>query len=233
MKAISFSRFSDQCFFPEDSNRLPSESGQCETFSVIEFMADDILDTVLDLEDEAYQDGFDEGKADGTRAGYTEGKIFGIERGYHKALEMGKLHGRALMLNACLSDPNPMPENFNPPAPVNPAMGTASDPSNVHGNIESEMSHLPALPENPRLKKHIETLLKLTDPYLVSVDNTETAVAEFDDRMKKAVAKAKIIDKLISEPYNMTVSGDTADSQSQSPAGSGNIEELSNVAVRR
>ena len=196
-------------------------------------MSDEILDSVLDLEDASYQAGFDEGKADGAEAGYTEGKIFGIERGYQKALEMGKLHGRALMLNACLSDPNPIPEHAISPSVVATDDVTASESRPDDGNTASGMPSLPSLPENPRLKKHIETLLRLTDILTLSVENSDKAVDEFDDRMKKAIAKAKVIDKLIADPYNLTVTGYVTEYSSQPAAVSGNIEELGNAAVRR
>lgn len=195
-------------------------------------MDDDILDSVLDLEESSYRAGFEEGKADGLEAGYTEGRIFGIERGFYKALEMGKLHGRALMLNACLLDPNPLPGNDLNPSSLEAATAATADSRAGNHNTASDPSSLPTLPENFRLKKHVETLLKLTDPQTLSVENTGEAVEAFDDRMKKALAKAKIIDRMIAEPYNMSVSGDPLETKSQPTAGSGNIEELNNAAVR-
>ncbi len=196
-------------------------------------MSDDILDSVLDLEEASYQAGFDEGKKDGVEAGYTEGKIFGIERGYQKALAMGKLYGRALMLNACLSDPDSKSENVTGPSPIKAAKATTADTKTDNHNVGSNMPSLPTLLENPRLKKYVETLLKLTDPQTLSVENSDEAVDDFDNRMKKAVAKAKVIDKMIAEPYNLTVSGEAAENRSQPAAGSGNIEELSSLAARR
>jgi Essential protein Yae1, N terminal len=186
-------------------------------------MSDDLLDSVLDLEEDSYQAGFDEGKADGAEAGYAEGLTFGIEKGYQKALEIGKLHGRALMLNACLFDPISTSDNT-----------TISSESNMDDDANiSKFPGLPTLPDNPRLKKHVETLLKLTDPDTLSADNSDEAVDDFDERMKKAIAKAKVIDKLIAEPCGLKVSGEATKEKSQPAAGSGNIEELNNLAVRR
>jgi hypothetical protein len=190
-------------------------------------MSDDILDSVLNLEEASYQAGFEQGKADGLEVGFREGKLFGVEKGYLKAVEMGKLYGRALVLNACLSDPNPIGEDPVDPSQFETASSTGSE------SMFSNMPSLPTIPENPRLKKHVETLLKLTDPHTLSLENTDEAVAEFDDRMKKATAKAKVIDKLIAEPYHMSISGEATASNSQSSARSGNIEELSNPAARR
>lgn len=193
-------------------------------------MSDNILDSVLNLEEVSYQAGFNEGEADGAKAGYAEGKIFGIEQGYQKGLEMGKLHGRALMLNASLSEPNSMSEGAIGPCLVN---STTSDSKARNDQFFSVMPDIPTLPENPRLKKHVETLLKLTDPDTLSVGNSDEAIDEFDDRMKKAKAKTKVIDKLIAEPYNISVSRKLAKNNEDPAAGSGNIEEMTNRSVRR
>lgn len=196
-------------------------------------MSDELLDSVLDLEETSYQAGFDEGKGDGTEAGHKEGLTFGIEKGYQKALELGKLHGRALMLNARLSEPIAMPGNSTSLVPSTTQAIAASKSDSGSDNLPSQTPELPKLPENPRLKKHIETLLKLTDPETISLENSDEAVDECDERMKKAIAKAKVIDKLIAEPYSVTVSGENEKGMSQPAAVSGSIEELSNQHVRR
>lgn len=195
-------------------------------------MDDDILDSVLDLEEISYQAGFDEGRADGIEAGYAEGKVLGIEKGYQNALELGKLHGRTLMLNACFSDPNLVSDDATVSSFIKPATAKTSASTTDNDAFVPKMPSLPIISDNPRLKKHVETLLKLTDPHTLSVENSDEAVEEFDDRMKKAVAKAKVIDKLIAKTYKMTVSGDAGEINNQPITGSGNIEELSNVAVR-
>jgi len=196
-------------------------------------MSDDILDSVLGLEDAAYQAGFEEGKADGAEAGYTEGRTFGFEQGYQKALEMGKLYGRALMLDACIANPNLISNQTANPSHIGRAIANTliADPKNHHA--ASDTLKAPILSDNPRLKKHIDLLLKLTNPDTLPTENSDEAVEEFDDRMKKAVAKAKVIDRMIAGPYNLTISGQATETQSQPAAGSGNIEELSNAAVRR
>ena len=196
-------------------------------------MSDDLLDSVLHLEEDSYQAGFDEGKADGAEAGYAEGLTFGIEKGYQKALEMGKLHGRALMLNACLSDPVSMSEDTEDQSVTASAIATSSDMKMVNNADTPKISGLSTLPDNPRLKKHVETLLKLTDPNTLSAENSDEAVDDFDEKMKRAVAKAKIIDRLIAEPYGLTISGEATQGEAQPATGSGNIEELNNLAVRR
>src|SRR5882762_2032425 len=58
-------------------------------------MEDDPFESVLDLEETYYQEGYDLGVADGSRAGQIEGRVFGIEKGFEKFAAMGMLHGRA------------------------------------------------------------------------------------------------------------------------------------------
>ena len=41
-------------------------------------MSDDLLDSVLNLEETSYQAGFDEGRANGAKAEYKEGLTFNI-----------------------------------------------------------------------------------------------------------------------------------------------------------
>jgi hypothetical protein len=61
---------------------------------------------------------------------------------------------------------------------------------------------LSPLAENGRLKKHIQMLHALTDPLTFSTLNTEDAVADFDDRFKRAGAKAKIVERIVGEAGN-------------------------------
>jgi Essential protein Yae1, N terminal len=196
-------------------------------------MSDDLLDSVLDLEEAAYQAGFEEGKADGAKAGHIEGRTLGFETGYQKALEMGKLHGRALLLDACIANPNLISNHTATPSVVGPAIETTSISTQENHEAASHTPRPPMLPDNPRLKKHIELLLKLTDPDTLPTENSDEAVEEFDGRMKKAVAKAKVVDSIIAGTYNVTISGQATATQPPPGAGSGNIEELGNAAAVR
>lgn len=53
--------------------------------------------------------------------------------------------------------------------------------------------------QNPRLRKHMTLLYGLTEPESLGCENQEEAVAEFDDRFKRAVAKVGIISKIVGE----------------------------------
>jgi hypothetical protein len=57
----------------------------------------DIFDSILDLEEQFYAEGYKLGVADGARAGRIEGRVFGLEKGFEKFLEAGRLHGRAII----------------------------------------------------------------------------------------------------------------------------------------
>ena len=50
-----------------------------------------------------------------------------------------------------------------------------------------------------RIGKHVAVLYALTEIECLSMENTEEAVSEFDDRYRRAVAKAGIIGRLVGE----------------------------------
>ncbi|MCJ1344077.1 hypothetical protein MMC31_002279 [Peltigera leucophlebia] len=54
-------------------------------------------------------------------------------------------------------------------------------------------------PNNPRLNKHILTLYALVEPASLSIQNTEEAVSDFDDRLRRAEGKVKIIERIVGE----------------------------------
>ena len=95
--------------------------------------------------------------------------------------------------------------------------------------------NLPRLPPNPRLEKHIFSLRALVDPTTLSLENSDDAVADLDDRLKKASAKAKIIERMIGESGEAGETREYQGSPTQGPQGnmSNNIEDLRNSYVRR
>ena len=160
----------------------------------------DLFDDLLGLEDEFYQQGYEAGLADGEHAGIVEGKLFGIEKGYEKAVELGKLHGRAMIWQIRQSEGD-----------------GAEYPFLV------EQLQTAKLPVNSRLTKNITTLLKLSDGQSVKHDNSDESVADFDDRIFKAQAKAKVIAAVIGEPIQL-------DTQSKEDSG---IEESNGLNARK
>lgn len=150
-------------------------------------MADDPFDGLLDIEQEFYQEGYDAGLADGQHAGLVEGKVFGIEKGYEKALELGRLHGRAIVWQK---------RSHESPSTQSTYTSTATT-----SNYPPLTKYLQGsrLPKNTRLSKHIEGLLSVTDAKSIAVDNSDESVAEFDDRLSRAQAKAKVIAAIVGE----------------------------------
>ncbi|KAK3055216.1 hypothetical protein LTR09_003769 [Extremus antarcticus] len=133
--------------------------------------ANDPFESLLSLEQQYHTEGYQLGQADGARAGRIEGRIFGTEKGFEKFLEMGRLAGRASVWTARLAKPN-------------------------SGDVDGGEARAPA---SERVTKHVRRLRELTDPETILTDNSEDAVSEFDDRLKDAKAKAKLISTLMVE----------------------------------
>ncbi len=148
----------------------------------------DPFDDLLELENGFYKEGDEAGVADSAYAGLIEGKVFGIEKGFEKALELGRLQGRAMVWSERLSKV----QNNSSERPV----------SQDGSSMNPLQRDLPALPENARLRKHIESLLSLTNPDTMPKDNSDVSVAEFDDRITKSKAKAKMISTMVGESVN-------------------------------
>lgn len=203
-------------------------------------MGDDPFDSVLDLEETYYQEGYDLGVADGSRAGRTEGRVFGIEKGFEKFTAMGMLYGRAAVWasrlprkkeqgkddkNKAIIAQDEVLFNFLEGSSESLIPGVPKDAaqtSPAEGSLGAE--GLPPLAANPRLEKHIQTLFALVEPETFSTENTEEAVADFDDRLKRAGAKAKVIERIVGE-------GDADTQQIEtSPSASGTKERRIKVS---
>jgi hypothetical protein len=155
----------------------------------------DPFDTLLTLEDTLYTTAYSLGSSDGAHAGRIEGRIFGLEKGFEKFAELGQLHGRSVVWGARL-----------PSLSSTPSKGEA---------IKPEAKELPPLASNPRLTNNITLLHALTDPETFDTANSEEAVADFDDRFKRAGAKAKVVERILGETTTSSKSPDG------SPAASG------------
>ncbi|KAM0261803.1 hypothetical protein ACHAQJ_002006 [Trichoderma viride] len=140
-------------------------------------MSSDPLDDVFNLEDRFYTEGYNQGVQDGARAGRIEGRSFGMEKGFEKFLESGRLAGKSLVWA------NRLPQKSQ--------QGSASEKN-------AEACTLPPLPRNPRLEKNVKLAYALVEPDTLSTDNTDDAVQDFDDRVKRAQGKVKIIEKMLS-----------------------------------
>ncbi|TVY22357.1 putative ORAOV1 family protein [Lachnellula hyalina] len=156
------------------------------------------FDEVLALEETFYNDGYQQGKADGVKAGRIEGRTFGLEKGFEKFVESGRLYGKSLVWA------NRMPQLQE------------SGGADVETTPTSLSQKLPPLPNNQRLVFHA-----LAESESLSTENSEDAVSDFDDRFKRAQAKAKVIERLVGE-----TKGDL-DSSGKIINGNANIEDTS------
>jgi hypothetical protein len=130
----------------------------------------DPLDDVFNLEDRFYQEGYNQGLEDGVKAGRIEGRSFGMETGFDKFLESGRLASKAIVWA------NRLPGKQQQTAPT---------------------TSLPPLPANARLDKNVSLLYALVEPDTLSTANTDEAVQDFDDRVKRAQGKAKIVERMV------------------------------------
>ncbi|KAH7149228.1 hypothetical protein B0J13DRAFT_583930 [Dactylonectria estremocensis] len=151
-------------------HQFPYSSDQVQAVT----MASDPLDDVLNIEDRFYTEGYQQGLADGVQAGRIEGRSFGMQKGFEKFLESGRLAGKAVVWA------NRIPRQA----------GVAAD------DAASEPCALPQLPKNARLEKNVNTLYALVEPETLSTANTDEAVQDFDDRVKRALGKAKIVERM-------------------------------------
>lgn len=194
-------------------------------------MESDPFDDLLGLEDKFYNEGFQLGTTDGAKAGRIEGRVFGIEKGFEKYAEMGRLHGKTLVWGSRLSMDS---------APVTEAITSGSNNEEAASSLAQNSSAsvtLPSLPSNPRLQKHVKILYALTEPVSLSTENSEEAVSDFDDRLKRAMGKVKIVEKLIGEEGIATASASDANgvlgSRNNAKDGrDGNIEDINVTKAR-
>lgn len=176
---------------------------------------DDPFDSLLTLEDDFYTQGYNQGMADGLVAGRTEGRQLGYERGFQKFVESGRLQGRAIVWANRLRLPQqqqqrPVASSSSSSLPssetgtgTGTGAGSGSEDSGSGGSggeVEAKKkAELPPLPQNPRLAKHVSTLYALAETESLSIENTDAAVDDFDDRLRRAQGRAKIIERMVGE----------------------------------
>lgn len=140
----------------------------------------DPFDTLLSLEEQYYAEGYNLGVADGSRAGRIEGRVFGLEKGFEKFAAMGALAGRSAIWEARLPKP-------------------ATGETKTNDQAVAGESQIQSLPGSARLEAHVRTLSALTEAESLSTQNNEDDVSNFDDRLKRAEGKAKVIEQIIRE----------------------------------
>src|SRR4051794_38951386 len=132
------------------------------------------FDEVLGLEEQFYNDGYEQGLADGVKAGRIEGRNFGLEKGFEKYAESGRLNGRGIVWANRVSQKQ------------DESLSSEDRPFLSDGKLFSGSLKLPQLPSSIRLAKHVKVLYALAESESLSTENTEDAVSDFDDRLKRA-----------------------------------------------
>lgn len=150
-------------------------------------MSVDPFEDVFNLENGFYTQGYEQGVKDGEQAGRIEGRQFGMSTGYEKFLESGRLAGRATVWA------NRMPNKSQTEQSQPPGSDTATSAYETEKHCT-----LPPLQANQRLEKNIRTLYALVEPETLSTTNSDEAVQDFDDRVKRAQGKAKVIERMAS-----------------------------------
>jgi Essential protein Yae1, N terminal len=151
------------------------------------------FDEVLGLEEQFYHDGLQQGLADGVKAGRIEGRTFGLEKGFEKYVESGRLYGKSLVWrNRILGSQSSL-------AAKDRHQRASNSVSNLDDAKKTVGDALPTLPQNQRLSKHLRVLHALSESESLTTENTEEAVSDFDDRLKRAKGKAKIIERMVGE----------------------------------
>ncbi|KAH7389708.1 hypothetical protein DE146DRAFT_174457 [Phaeosphaeria sp. MPI-PUGE-AT-0046c] len=149
----------------------------------------DPFDSLLTLEDDLYTTAYSLGATAGSRSGRIEGRLFGLEQGFEKFATLGALHGRSVIWGSRLP---------TPPSAASSELASSKD--KTRREESSSSSSLPAFTSpSTRLTSAIHLLHGLADPATFSTENTEEAVADYDDRVRRAGAKAKVIERIVGE----------------------------------
>lgn len=75
--------------------------------------SEELFDPLLNLEEQYYDEGYEEGKKDGKHAGYLEGKQFGLQTGYQRFLSIGILQARVDIWKEKLQDNEKVQKHLN------------------------------------------------------------------------------------------------------------------------
>ncbi|RYO90687.1 hypothetical protein DL766_006176 [Monosporascus sp. MC13-8B] len=183
-------------------------------------MTSDIFDDVLNLEEQYYREGYENGYRDGAEAGRVEGRSVGLKQGYERFLEAGRLQGRALVwANRIPRFRGPSSGDGLAPAPgtvrTSPSSSSSSSSSLPEGAPETAASgagdprsrRLPDLASSgggsvgnsARLEKNVAMLYGMVEPGTLPTRNDDEAVNDFDSRLRGAQGKAKIIERAVGE----------------------------------
>lgn len=206
----------------DPSNSSAADQADCEPNDHT-----DPFDSLLNLEETYYARGYSLGHADGIAQASLEARVFGIEKGFEKFVAMGKLRRRAELWASRIGlqwhDSAPKASDATKPSVIQRS-GEVGEEELEDGDHATAPTRQNA---NERLVRHITTMLLLTDPATLSTVNAEDEVAEFDDRLKRARAKAKVIERLVGgRDFTAPAQDNTAPTTADEGAATQDIESL-------
>ncbi|KAI2640177.1 DUF1715-domain-containing protein [Xylaria nigripes] len=189
----------------------------------------DPFDDILNLEEQYYKEGYEEGLKDGGEAGRIEGYSLGLTKGFEKFLEAGRLQSKAMVWANRI--PKYQERRQRRGADSKQSGTSEPDVESTGGKREDiktaseNEARLPLIHSNARLEKNIEVLYGLVEPGTLSMNNDDEAVNDFDSRIKGAHGKLRIIERALGETTTShNVTGLLA------PTGKNeNIEDIGNI----
>ncbi|KAI3322528.1 DUF1715-domain-containing protein [Xylariaceae sp. AK1471] len=198
----------------------------------------DPFDDVLNLEEQYYKEGYDEGLKDGAEAGRIEGYSVGLKKGFEKFVEAGRLQSKAIVWANRIPKYQQRQKQQDVTTPKQQGgagkdgesrTGIGEEGESERGTTTTSLGNddvrLPPIHSNTRLEKNIETLYGLVEPGTLSTDNDDEAVNDFDSRMKGAQGKLRIIERAVGEG---TSSRNVA-ALSSPPGKNENIEDVGKI----
>lgn len=143
-------------------------------------MAPDPLDEVFTLEDRFFIQGYNAGQTDGIPAGRAEGRSLGMQKGFEKFSESSRLASRAIIWANRETKPRdaPMEERCKLPS-LQWHKGTG----NAGGGA--------------RLRNNVRGVYALVEPGTLGMRNEDAEVQDFDDRLRRAQGKVKLIERMM------------------------------------
>ncbi|RYP59567.1 hypothetical protein DL769_008475 [Monosporascus sp. CRB-8-3] len=191
-------------------------------------MTSDIFDDVLNLEEQYYREGYENGYRDGAEAGRVEGRSVGLKQGYEKFLEAGRLQGRALVWANRIPkfrDPSSSSSSLLPERGPETAGSSSEDPRPPRRSLPDLTSGGGGSGNGARLEKNVVTLYGMVEPGTLPTRNDDEAVNDFDSRLKGAQGKAKIIERAAGEKTKL----DKPDIVPAARPGNENIEDVGRI----
>ncbi|KAI0443771.1 DUF1715-domain-containing protein [Xylaria telfairii] len=181
----------------------------------------DPFDDLLNLEEEYYREGYEEGVRDGAEAGRVEGYSLGLRKGFEKFVEAGRLQSKAMVWA------NRIPKYQQRRRRGDKELQEEENEKVPEGSVEHKRndSQLSLIHSNPRLERNVETLYGLVEPGTLSTNNDDDAVNDFDSRMKGAHGKLRIVERAVGEG----AAGRNGNTLSPPPSKNENIEDVGRI----